>query len=148
MMATTHILTGAAVAKVLRRPQWAWPGAFLSYFVLDALPHVNPEQYFSYPAKGLVALVDVCIGLALVTWLLRGQQYRGVMVGGVVVVLLVGIVTNASHLLLWFSRLVLHPLILGTNHLVGMTMQVVVFGAAVVILLRGRGDGGEAAGNP
>jgi hypothetical protein len=148
MMATTHILTGAAVAKVLRQPKWAWPGACLSYFVLDALPHVNPEQYFPYPAKGYVTLADVCIGLALATWLLRGQQYRRVMIGGVVTVLLVGLVENAAHLLLWFSRLLSHPLVLGTNHLVGITMQIVVLGSAVLILQRGRGDGGEVLEDP
>jgi hypothetical protein len=144
MMATTHILTGAAVAKVLRRPQWAWPGAFLSYFILDALPHINAEQCFAFPAKGVVAVIDVSLGLGLVAWLMREQADQGVMRGGVAVVLLVGLVSNASHLLRWFSRLMPEPHV--GNIVVDIAMQLAVLVAALVILQRGRGDRGEVLG--
>ena len=143
MMATTHFLAGAAVAKVLRRPQWAWPAATLSYFILDALPHVNAEQYFAFPAKAVVAGIDVCVGLALVTWLIRGQPDRRVMAGGVAAILLVGLVANATHYLRWFSRLMPEPHV--GNLVVDMVMQLAVFGGALIILLRGMGgDRGEA----
>lgn len=136
MMATTHILAGAAVARVLRRPQGAWPGALASYLILDVMPHVNLEQYFAYPARGYVSLADAVLGLGLAAWLLRGQPDRVVMAGGVAVVVLVGLATNAAHLLLWFSRLPAHPLLLHGNHAVGIAMQVLVLAAAVLVLWR------------
>lgn len=136
MMATTHILTGAAVARLLRKPRWAWPAAAASYFVLDALPHVNPEQYFNHPAKGLIALVDAMVGLALVTVLIRGQPDRLVTAGGALACVLVGIVTNVGHLLLWFSTLPAHPLLFGRNHILGVAMQLLMLGMSVAVLYR------------
>lgn len=39
MTATNHALTGAVIALGIRQPMAAVPLAFLSHFVLDALPH-------------------------------------------------------------------------------------------------------------
>jgi hypothetical protein len=44
MTATNHALTGAAIAMLVKRPELAIPAAFLSHFVLDALPHYNPPN--------------------------------------------------------------------------------------------------------
>lgn len=44
MTATNHALTGAAIAMLVKRPELAIPTAFLSHFVLDALPHYNPPR--------------------------------------------------------------------------------------------------------
>jgi hypothetical protein len=136
MMATTHILAGAALARVLRRPKWAWPAAAFSYFVLDALPHVNLEQYFQHPAKGFVALGDAAVGLTIAWLLIRRQPDRTVMAGAVVAVVLVGILTNAAHMLLWFSYLPGHPLLFGAGHLVGVATQLLLLGASVMVLSR------------
>jgi hypothetical protein len=50
MTATNHALTGAAIAMLVKRPELAIPAAFLSHFVLDAVPHYNPpnmtKKYF------------------------------------------------------------------------------------------------------
>lgn len=39
MTATNHMLSGALIATVVRQPLLAVPLAFLSHFILDALPH-------------------------------------------------------------------------------------------------------------
>ncbi|MBX4190997.1 hypothetical protein KW794_02825 [Candidatus Saccharibacteria bacterium] len=44
MTATNHALTGAALAMLIKRPELAIPAAFLSHFVLDAIPHYNPPK--------------------------------------------------------------------------------------------------------
>lgn len=44
MTATNHALTGAAIALVIKKPELAIPLAFVSHFVLDAIPHYNPQQ--------------------------------------------------------------------------------------------------------
>lgn len=134
MMATTHILAGAALGRLLRRPQWAWPAAAVSYFVLDALPHVNLEQYFQHPAKGLVALGDAAVGLTIAWLLIRRAPDRTVMAGAVIMVALVGILTNAAHMLLWFSNLPGHPLLFGAGQLVGIATQLLLLGASVTVL--------------
>lgn len=44
MTATNHALTGAALSLLIKRPELAVPAAFLSHFVLDAVPHYNPPK--------------------------------------------------------------------------------------------------------
>ena len=142
MMATTHILAGAAVARLLRHPRWAWPGAFVSYFVLEAIPHVNIEQYLAYPQRGWASLVDVCVGLMVFALLARGKSDARLMIGGVAIVLLVGITKNASLLLLWFSRLTAHPLFPHASHIVGVLTQLAVLAWAISVLRRPAGQAG------
>lgn len=43
MTATNHAITGALIASVIDKPLIALPLAFLSHFVLDALPHFGVE---------------------------------------------------------------------------------------------------------
>lgn len=44
MTATNHMMTGALIAAVVRRPELAIPLAFLSHFALDAVPHFGFEE--------------------------------------------------------------------------------------------------------
>ncbi|HSX24021.1 MAG TPA: hypothetical protein VLE74_02885 [Candidatus Saccharimonadales bacterium] len=46
MSITNHVLTGAIIAIAVKQPALALPLAYLSHFVLDALPH------FGYPERG------------------------------------------------------------------------------------------------
>lgn len=39
MTATNHAITGAAIALIVKKPALAIPLAFLSHFLIDALPH-------------------------------------------------------------------------------------------------------------
>ena len=44
MTASNHLLTGAAIAVAVRQPFLAIPLAFVSHFVLDAIPHFGVEE--------------------------------------------------------------------------------------------------------
>src|SRR5690349_19130048 len=44
MTATNHVLTGALIAVVVHNPVVALPAAFLSHFVLDAIPHYGNKK--------------------------------------------------------------------------------------------------------
>lgn len=83
MFVTAHMLAGAAVGKVLKRPWLAWPTAFVSHFLLDALPHVDGGGIFGVaggqPNTPMMALgvLDTLLGLGLVLWLLRGRPGFG-----------------------------------------------------------------------
>lgn len=131
MMATTHILAGAAVARLGRRWWVAWPAAFASYFLLDVIPHVNVEQFLHYPAKGWVTLLDAVVGLVLIERMTRRHRDRGLLLGGVAVVLLAAAASNVSHALAWFSHAANEPLVLGPAHLLGACLQLLVLGGGL-----------------
>lgn len=51
MMASSHAVTGAAIAVVVREPALALPLAFASHFVCDALPHIGLDEYGGHNKK-------------------------------------------------------------------------------------------------
>jgi hypothetical protein len=87
-MVTPHLLVGAAVAKLARRPQPAWPLAFASHFVLDAIPHVDAGGLYGQPDEGftdaevLTAAVDFMVGASLVGLLALPRYDRWLLLGG------------------------------------------------------------------
>jgi hypothetical protein len=44
MIATNHALTGAAIVLTVKQPALALPLAFLSHFILDAIPHFGIHE--------------------------------------------------------------------------------------------------------
>jgi hypothetical protein len=48
MIALNHALTGTAIAIAVKQPVLAIPLAFLSHFVLDAIPHFGDMPFYSY----------------------------------------------------------------------------------------------------
>ena len=88
MMVTPHLLAGAAVAKLARRPALAWPLALASHFVLDAIPHVHPASLFDGAETGLTdtaivaGLLDVSLGVLLVAVLALPRHDRKLLLGG------------------------------------------------------------------
>lgn len=44
MIATNHALTGAAIVLAVKQPALALPLAFLSHFILDAIPHFGIHE--------------------------------------------------------------------------------------------------------
>lgn len=72
MTATNHALTGAVIGLAVRQPLLALPIAFLSHFVLDALPHfgskhLRPSQhrFVYYLAAEAGACAAVVLTLAI-----------------------------------------------------------------------------------
>jgi hypothetical protein len=78
MFLTCHLLVGAAIGKALRRPPVAYPAAYVSHYVLDAIPHLDGGGLLGCGGaptplmKGLGA-VDLLIG-AFILWLLIRRQ--------------------------------------------------------------------------
>lgn len=70
MTATNHALTGAAVALLVKQPLLAVPVAFLSHYVLDALPHFGIPGSLSERNKSalgrVVVATDALLFLALI----------------------------------------------------------------------------------
>ena len=81
MTATNHAVTGAVIAAVVRQPLWAVPLAFLSHFVMDAIPHFgideagddvharNRQPAFKWVLRIDMVLAPLC--LMFLPWLLQ-----------------------------------------------------------------------------
>jgi len=87
MMATPHMVAGAAIGRVLRRPWLAWLAAFASHFVLDVIPHLDAHSLFGVkqggptPLEAAAGITDFLVGVILVAWLTSGRPDRRVMQG-------------------------------------------------------------------
>jgi len=77
MTTSNHLFTGALIALTVRQPTLAVPLAFLSHFVLDALPHYgyDGEGYgYAFKHKLTYAMEAVnLIGVPLLLYLIWGQ---------------------------------------------------------------------------
>ncbi|MGD9495219.1 MAG: hypothetical protein AB7Y46_02800 [Armatimonadota bacterium] len=109
MMATPHLLTGAAVARVLRRPVLALPAAFASHFVLDMMPHLDSNDLFGMPGHGptqleaSVAVADFIFGSAVVVALCARRRWGRIALLGAFFGMLIDLVDNMPPWGEWFS---------------------------------------------
>jgi hypothetical protein len=100
VLAAPHILAGAALAKVVRRPWLAVAVAFGSHFLLDIVPHIDSHGLFGVrrggPTRGeaLSALVDVAIGTALVLAMVSKQPRRRAMIAAAFAAIVLDLVDN------------------------------------------------------
>ncbi|MFO8080160.1 MAG: hypothetical protein R6V07_07620 [Armatimonadota bacterium] len=88
MMATPHLLTGAAIGRSLNRRPWlALPAAFASHFLLDATPHLDSNDIYgsangwTVPEVG-IGVADFILGCILVVLLTRARPWRPMAVWG------------------------------------------------------------------
>jgi hypothetical protein len=59
MIALNHVLTGIAVALVIKKPKLAVPLAFLSHFVIDAIPHFGGLAFYQQGSQFFVPILAV-----------------------------------------------------------------------------------------
>jgi len=154
MLATPHLLVGAAIGKAVRRPWLALPAAVASHFLLDCVPHLDTHGLFGIKggpvtrAETAGAAVDTVVGAALVIWLTRRQSRRALLLWCAFAGAAVDLFYNVPPWGRWFSAWpgtawlgALHD---RSSHAVGPDQWPLGFGtqAAVVALallvLRGR----------
>lgn len=97
MFLTCHMLVGAAIGKTLRRPALAYPAAYLSHYVLDAVPHLDGGGLFGTtgpptPLMKALGVVDLFVGACLVWWLIRGRPEARIMGWSALCAILVDII--------------------------------------------------------
>jgi hypothetical protein len=109
MMATPHMMAGAAIGKTLRRPWLALPAAFLSHFLLDAVPHLDSHYLFGVEQGGptvpeaAVAVADFVFGCWFVAWLVRGRRDRKLLLAAALCAIVIDLVDNVPPWGVWFS---------------------------------------------
>jgi len=95
MMATPHILTGAAIGRATGRAWLAYPAAFGSHFLLDWAPHLDSHAMYGLPEGGPtlpeagIAVTDFVLGAALLIWLVhRDSDRRLVLTAGLMAIII------------------------------------------------------------
>jgi hypothetical protein len=108
MLATPHMMTGAAIGKGVRRARIALPLAFGSHFLLDAIPHLDGHALYGVPGgritrgEALVTIVDVVVGVALVLWAVGRQPGRKTMLWAAFAAIVIDLVDNVPPFSRWF----------------------------------------------
>ncbi len=107
MLATPHILAGAAVGKAVRNPWIALPVALLSHFALDAMPHLDAHGLFGRPgamapAEAVAAGIDLLAGVALVVWMAGSDPRRRLIFAAAFAGIVVDVIFNSP---LWSESL-------------------------------------------
>ena len=109
MMATPHMMAGATIGRVLRRPWLAWPVAFGSHFLLDATPHVDSHTFYGVETGGptvpeaAIGIADFVVGAVLICWLVRRHSDRRVVLGGALFGILIDLIEHTPLLGLWLD---------------------------------------------
>ena len=76
MTATAHALVSGAIAASVQNPSLAIPLAFVSHFVMDAVPHWDFGTNWRSRTKtktGVVAIFDTILGFSLAYFLFAGK---------------------------------------------------------------------------
>lgn len=89
MLATIHLLVGAAIGRFIDAWPLAFVIAFLTHFLLDALPHTDPGTLKSPAERGsmnmtdlVLAWLDLVVALGVLVWLSqRSMVSPGVLAG-------------------------------------------------------------------
>ena len=113
MLATPHLLVGAALVAKTKRPWLGMLAAFASHFVLDAIPHLDSHSLFGSPSGGptraeaISTLLDVVVGASLVLWLTACLPRRRLLLAGAFLAAVVDLVYNIPP---WNAWLWAYPL--------------------------------------
>jgi len=155
MMATPHMVAGAAIGRVLRRPWLAYPIAFVSHFLLDTVPHLDSHALFGVkhgaptPLEAAAGIADFLVGAVVVSLLAVRQPLRRVMLGGALFGVLIDLVEYVPPFGPWFQHWSGAAWLTGFHHrvqhnltpadwLLGAGTQAAVLALGLAICLLGR----------
>jgi hypothetical protein len=165
MMATPHMVAGATIGRIARRPWLASPAAVASHFLLDFTPHLDPHGLFGVPHGGptrlevTAGIADFVIGALLVGVLSVRQRHRGVMLGGALFGILIDLLEDVPPVGPWFKTWTGAAWLVGFHHglqhnvspahwPLGFGTQAILLAICIPVCLhrrRKRGTAGEAA---
>ncbi len=155
MLATPHILTGAVIGSLFS----SWPAvvviAFLSHYILDAIPHTEVSTFRPIEERKdpnsvktidyIIAGIDIVIGFGILIYLLSFRDnYVLVIIGA-----LIASVSDIDNLPIWYRYSCNLPVFkqlyrfhtaihfdLKTKYwLIGLIVEIIKIGAAIWLLL-------------
>jgi hypothetical protein len=155
MLASVHLVTGAAIGKSVR-PFWlAAVAAFASHFVLDFIPHIDTHGLFGVSGGGptraevVGTLCDVALGVALVLWVTARQRWRRAAIWAAFIAVVIDLVDNVPpwgpHFQRWVGTAWFSHFHHGIQHnlarsewALGLAIQVAFLGIAIWVTRRRR----------
>jgi hypothetical protein len=166
MVTVSHLLGGAAVGKLARRPAVAWPAALLSHFVLDYVPHDDLDSYsFAshhwpeqlHTAIGIANAVTVLLIMGLAArretqssarWAIGGGAFFGVLIDALEVFPRGSGWFQTSPATAWISHFhhSFHHSVGRDGFALGVATQVVLVLVALWVLARRGGPGPAGSG--
>jgi len=155
MLATPHLLIGAVIGSIFS----SWPPvviiAFLSHYILDAIPHTEVSTFRPIKERKdlhsvrsidyIAAAIDIVLGLILVIYLtLRSGEYSLPLLGA-----FIAVAPDIDNFPLWYRSTCNWPVFkqlyqfhraihfdLPTKYwLIGIIAQLIIIGAAIWLLL-------------
>ena len=107
MLATPHILAGAATTRVIRIKPLGLVVALGLHQALDMVPHLDSHALFGAPggltrAEVASTAVDTVLGCILLFWLIRRLPNRGYLIAGGLMGILIDLVDNVPPWSQWF----------------------------------------------
>ena len=105
MLSTPHLLVGAAIVHAVPNPAISLPAAFISHFILDAVPHWDgsPQAPFSKKLVSGVAF-DYIFGASLIFLITQGDPRQAI-------ILLGAFLATLPDFIMAFSKHIKTPLI-------------------------------------
>ena len=106
MLAGPHVALGAIIGRVSPRAWIALPVAFLSHYLLDALPHayLTLRDGKAIPLKATIVGADALVGLALVLWIARRQTHWRLIVGSALAAVILDAMNPVTSLGRWLAH--------------------------------------------
>ncbi len=106
MLAGPHIAVGAMIGRSSRRAWIALPLAFVSHYLLDAMPHayLSLRDPRALPLKAAIVAADALIGLALVFWITRRQSHWRLILGSAFAAVMLDLMNPVTSLGKWLAR--------------------------------------------
>ncbi len=153
MMATPHLLVGAALGRAVQRPWLAYPAALASHLLLDMVPHLDAHSLFGVPRGGptrleaATAVADFAAGSVLVGALAWRARRRSMILAALSAVL-IDLVEYVPPVGPWFQQWPAAAGLVRLHHAVqhsvtlahwplGLVPQLVVAGSAIGVCLGG-----------
>lgn len=99
MTASNHAITGAVIALTIHSPLLALPLAFLSHFILDALPHFGFEGHVGFRAAFKHRVTVFILIFDVISWLILFY----LLLGQPAIIYLAGLIAVSPDFV-WLSR--------------------------------------------
>lgn len=93
MQGVVHLLAGAAIALAIQTPSVMFVTAFFSHYILDLLPHIDPDTFATpdrpYTGRQWAALIiDILLVIGFMAALYVLQEQRPIILLGAIAALL------------------------------------------------------------
>lgn len=106
MLAGPHVAVGAMIGRFSRSVWIALPLAFVSHYLLDAMPHayLSLRDSKAMPLKAAIVGADAVVGLALLFWIARRRAHWRLILGSAFAATMLDLMNPVTSFGEWLGR--------------------------------------------